>query len=188
MDQVVVTYQQLLGVLAALVGLFIAFLSWSVKAQLNRMDRDEAEQRGRMDRVNVEVLDRIDDFKAEVLAQLKHSDKKGEERHRENQAVLRDLSYRLGRLEGRSGVHDDAPNRSRRHSPRRRGDPSTASDSEPDPAEVAKFYDESKVPLAGVRAESAHAASLAHQAVPDQEQGGETAPEPCAGESTDEAQ
>ena len=180
MDQVTVTYQQLLGVLAALLGLFIAFVSWSVKAQLNRMDRDEAEvlaridhtkaeQMDRIERVNVEVLDRIDDFKAEVLAQLKHSDKKGEERHRENQAALRDLSYQVGRLEGRIGVHDDAPDRSRRHSARQRGDPSTATDGEPDPAEVAKLHDESKVPLAGVRAESAHAASLAHQAVPDQE-------------------
>lgn len=98
MDQVIFTYQQLLGVLAALLGLFIAFVSWSVKAHLNRMDRDRAE-----------VLARIDRDKAEVLAQFKRSDEKGVERHRENQAALRDLSYQVGRLEGRSSVDYDAP-------------------------------------------------------------------------------
>ncbi len=187
MDQFIVTYQQLLGVLATVVGLFVAFVSWSVKAHLNRMDRDKADQRDRMDRDKADQRDRMDRDKAEVLAQLKQSDETGEERHRESQAALRDLSYQVGRLEGRSSVDYDAPERLGRHSPGRRDARLAATDGEPDTAQVSEPYDKSKAPLAGVRAESAHAAGLAHQAVPDQEQDGETAPEPSAGRSPDAA-
>ena len=152
---------------------------------LNRMERDRAEQRERADRGKAEVLARIDRTRAEVLALLNQSDKTGEERHQEVQTALRDLNYQVGRLEGRSGVAYDAPDRSGRRSPRRRDAPLAATDGEPDTAQVSEPYDKSMVPLAGVRAEPAHAAGLARQAVPGQEQDGESAPEPSTAKSPD---
>lgn len=54
---------------------------------------------------------------AEVLALVKQSEERSAERHRETQAALRELSYRVGTLEGSGGVRDDAAPRSGRHPP-----------------------------------------------------------------------
>lgn len=175
---------------------------------LKRMDRDKAEvlglfkqsdERGeersratddRRDRDKAEVLERMDRGKAEVLGLFKQSDERNGGHHRETQSALRELSYRVGRLEGSVGVSDSGEPRSGRHSPRRDDNPSSVPDSEPERAQVVERYAGSMVSSAGGGSEPARAAGLAHQAVPSQEQdgqhAGETGPESGAEKSPDE--
>ena len=102
-----------------------------------------------------------------------------EERHREIQSAFREVSYRVGRLEGAGGASAGPAPRSGRHSPRQADEPSGAPDSE-------------MVVVAGVRAaEPALAAGQAHQAVPGPRQatpqGDGTEPEPRTEEPPDTA-
>ena len=85
------------------------------------------------------------------------------------------------------GVQGGSAEQSGQRSPQRDDAPASAPDSESDPAPVADDFGQSMVPLAGGRAEPQPAAGLAHQAVPDALQGGETDSEPPAEESTDTA-
>ena len=123
-----------------------------------------------------------------------HSEKRDalhEGRHREIQAALREISYRVGRLEGAGGAPGGPAPRSGRHSPRQADEPQAALGSEPDPALVAKRDDGSMVLVAGGRAEPTRAAGQAYQAVPGPEQpgqqGDETEREPGAEEPLDTA-
>ena len=176
---------------------------------LERMDRDKADVLGRMDRNKADVLElfkqsderakersgatdtRLDRGKAELLGLFQQSDERNGGHHRETQAAIRELSYRVGRLEGAGSVSDSGETRPGRHSPRRRDNPSSAPDSESDRAQVVERYAGSMVPLAGGGSEPARAAGLARQAVPGQEQDsqqdGGTGPESSAEESPETA-
>ena len=107
-----------------------------------------------------------------------------QQRHSETQTELRDLNSRVGRLET-PGVHDRSAGRSVPQSPRRDDDSAAAPEGESDPAPVAPPFDPSLVPLAGGRSEPPPAAGVAHQAVPDEQQGGETDSEPSEEASPD---
>ena len=102
-----------------------------------------------------------------------------EERYSEIQAALREVNYRVGRLEGAIGASAGPAPRSGRHSPRQADEPSGATDSE-------------MVVVTGVRAtEPTLAAGQAHQAVPGPRQaapqGDGTEPEPRTEDPPDTA-
>ena len=118
-------------------------------------------------------------------------DKKGEERHREVQATLLDLTSKVGRLESGGGVRDGSADRSGQPSSRRNNDSAPTPRDAPDPARIAERHDRSMVPLAGVRSEPAVPAGLVRQAVPGQKQTGQedskSSPEPPAEDAPDTA-
>ena len=163
--------------------------------------RDKAEVMERMDRDKAEVMDRIDRVKTEVTVLVKESEERSEKRsaerwraagaradkqeardegrHSEIQAALREVNYRVGRLEGAIGASAGPAPRSGRHSPRQADEPSGATDSE-------------MVVVTGVRAtEPTLAAGQAHQAVPGPRQaapqGDGTEPEPRTEDPPDTA-
>ena len=170
-----------------------------------RMERERAELIARMDRERAELIARMESNKAEVIALIKQSDERTEKRfeqleekdkerdardewhHREIRAELRDLNTRVSRLEGRVGINDSSAGTPGQGSPRQNDDPAAAPEGKPDPAPVADGFDQSMVPLAGGRTEPQPAAGLAHQAVPDPQQGGETDTEPQPEDSPDAA-
>ena len=164
---------------------------------MERIDSVKAEVMDRIDRVEAGVTDRIDRVEAGATVLVKESEERSaerwraagaradkreardEERHREIQAAFREVSYRVGRLEGASGASAGPAPRSGRHSPRQADEPSGAPDSE-------------MLVGTGVRAaEPALAAGQAHQAVPGPRpaapQGDETEPEPRTEEPPDTA-
>ena len=163
----------------------------------DQQGRDKAEVLERIDSVKAEVMDRIDRVEAGATVLVKESEKRSaerwraagaradkqeardEERHREIQTAMREVSYRVGRLEGAGGASAGPAPRSGRHSPRQADEPSGATDS-------------ATVVVAGVRAaEPALAAGQAHQAVPGPRQatpqGDGTEPEPRTEEHPDTA-
>ena len=120
--------------------------------------------------------------KLEADNQQRHSETRTE--LRDIQSELRDLNSRVGRPET-PGVHDRSAGWSESQSPRRDHDSATAPEGESDPPPVAKHFDPSMVPPAGGRSETQHSAGLARQAVPDEQQVGETDSEPSEEESPD---
>ena len=188
----------------------------------DQMVRNKADLKDQMDRAVADLKDQmvraVADFKApmvrdkaEVMERVKQTDERSEERwraadtrsekqdsrseerYREIHAALRDISYRVGRLEGAGGAPAGPVPRAGRHSPRQADElaAAAAQGSEPDPALVALVDEGSMVPVAGVRAEPGLAAGQAHQAVPGREQAGqqadETEHEPRAKEPPDTA-
>ena len=175
---------------------------------MERMDRDKAEVMDRIDRVKTEVTvlvkeseERSEKRSAErwraagaradkqeardeerwraAGARADKQEERDEGRHLEIQAALREVNYRVGRLEGAGGASAGPAPRSGRHSPRQADEPSGATDSE-------------MVVVTGVRAtESALAAGQAHQAVPGPRQaapqGDGTEPEPRTEDPPDTA-
>ena len=117
--------------------------------------------------------ERSDEHWRAAGAQSEKQDALHEGRHREIQGALREVNYRVGRLEGAGGVSDGPAPRSGRHSPQQADEPPAASGSEPDPALVAERDDAPIALVAGVRTEPALAAGRAHQAVPGPEQAGQ---------------
>ena len=109
-----------------------------------------------------------------------------QQRHSETQSELRDLNSRVGRLEA-PDVHDRSAGRPGSQSTQRDHDSATAPEGESDPAPDAKHFDPSMVPLVGGRSESQSSAGLARQAVPDEQQVGETDSEPSEEESPDKS-
>ena len=190
-----------LWILSGLGGLLLLVAGWVARAFWKRQDQQDK----RMDRDRAEVLDLIkqsakrreEAFRATTAQfekldkKLDRNDKKSEERHRETQSRLYDLTYLVGRLVGTPGVQDEPAVRSGQPSPQRNNNPSSPSDRGPDPARVAERHARSMVPLAGVRPEPTVPAGLAGQAVPGQRQttqlDGETESEPPAEESPDTA-
>ena len=163
----------------------------------DQQGRDKAEVLERIDSVKAEVMDRIDRVEAGATVLVKESEERSaerwraagaradkqeardEERHREIQTAMREVSYRVGRLEGAGGASAGPAPRSGRHSPRQADEPSGATDSE-------------MLVGMGVRAaEPALAAGQAHQAVPGPRpaapQGDETEPEPRTEDPPDTA-
>ena len=183
MDQDFVIGYRELALLGAIVTFVASVVVWAVNGRFSQIDRAIAEQTARMDRAiaelkdqqvrdKAELMDRIDSVKAEVTVLVKESEKRSEKRwraasaradkqeardegrHSEIQAALREVNYRVGRLEGASGASAGPAPRSGRHSPRQADEPSGATDSE-------------MVVVTGVRAtEPTLAAGQAHQAVP----------------------
>ena len=98
----------------------------------------------------------------------------GQKHHSEVQTDLRDLNSRVNKLESAGDAHDRSAGRSGPQSPRRDDDSAAAPEGESDPPKIAKHFDPSMVPLAGGRSEPQHSAGLARQAVPDEQQVGET--------------
>ena len=127
---------------------------------------------------------RIDQSDERTEKRSENQEAHNQQRHSETQTELRDLNSRVGRLET-PGVHDRSAGRSVPQSPRRDDDSAAAPEGESDPAPVAPPFDPSLVPLAGGRSEPPPAAGVAHQAVPDEQQGGETDSEPSEEASPD---
>ena len=156
MDQGFVISFQVAAYLSGFLTVVASVVVWAVNGRLNQLNRAIEEQ----------------------TARIKESELRDEGRHREVQAVLRDISYRVGRLEGASGVSAGPVSRTGRHSPRQADEQSGATDSE-------------MVVVTGVRAEPALAAGQAHQAVPGPgqaaPQGDATEPEPSTEEPPDTA-
>ena len=198
----------LAGLVTFVVSAVASVVVWAVNGRFSQIDRALAEQTARMDRAiaelkdqqvrdKAELMDRIDSVKAEVTVLVKESEERSEKRwraasaradkqeardegrHSEIQAALREVNYRVGRLEGAIGASAGPAPRSGRHSPRQADEPSGATDSE-------------MVVVTGVRAtESALAAGQAHQAVPGPRQaapqGDGTEPEPRTEDPPDTA-
>ena len=214
-DAIIIT-PQLLAIVSGTAALFLTVFGWIARLFWNRlerdtaernarMDREAAERNARMDRERAELIARMESNKAEVIALIKQSDERTEKRfeqleekdkerdardewhHREIRAELRDLNTRVSRLEGRVGINDSSAGTPGQGSLRQNDDPAATPEGKPDPAPVADDFDPSMVPLAGGRTESQPAVGLAHQAVPDPQQGGETDPEPQPENSPDAA-
>ena len=181
-DTFIITPQDL-ALLGAIVSLALTVFGGIAKLLWNRMDRDTAERNARMDRDKAEVIALI----KQLEAKNKERDARDERYHREIRAELRDLNKRVSRLEGRAGINDSSAGAPGQGSLRQSDGPASAPPGEPDPAPVADDFDQSMVPLAGGRTEPPPAAGLAHQAVPDPQQRGETAPEPPPEDSPDAA-
>ena len=159
----------------------------------NQMVRAVADFKAPMVRDKAEVMERVKQTDERVKQSDERSeerwraadtrsekqDSRSEERYREIHVALRDISYRVGRLEGAGGAPAGPVPRAGRHSPRQADEPAAAAalGSEPDPALVALVDEGSMVPVAGVRAEPGLAAGQAHQAVPGREQAGQQADE-----------
>ena len=158
MDQGFFISYQVAAYLSGFVTVVASLVVWSVKGRLNHTDRAIAE-----------VKDQLGRAIGELTALIKESEARDEGRNREIQAVLREISYRVGRLEGAGGVSAGPAPRTGRHSPRQADEPSGATDSE-------------MVVVTGVPTEPAFAAGQAHQAVPGPgqaaPQGDGTEPEP----------
>ena len=188
----------------------------AVAEQAERTDRAIADLKDQMVHAVADLKDQmfraVADLKDQIKQcddRIKQCDERGEERgraasahsekrdalhegrYREIQAALREISYRVGRLEGAGGAPGGPAPRSGRHSPRQADEPQAALGSEPDPALVAERDDGSMVLVAGGRAEPTRAAGQAYQAVPGPEQpgqeGDETEREPGAEEPLDTA-
>ena len=220
MEQSIVISFEVAGFLGGIVALVASVVVWAVRGRLTQVERAVAEQAERTDRAIADLKDQmvhaVADLKdqmfravADLKDQIKQCDERGEERgraasahsekrdalhegrYREIQAALREISYRVGRLEGAGGAPGGPVPRSGRHSPRQADEPQAALGSEPDPALVAERDDGSMVLVAGGRAEPTRAAGQAYQAVPGPEQpgqeGDETEREPGAEEPLDTA-
>ena len=145
------------------------------------------------DKLDTKIDEKVDAASArlEAKADANHDklDKKGEERHREVQATLLDLTYKVGKLDGAGDVNDGSADQSRQSSLRPNNDPAPTPSGAPDPARIAERYDRSMVPLAGVRPEPVVPAGLVRQAAPGQkqtsQQDSETGPEPHAEDAPD---
>ena len=143
---------------------------------------DESEERSEKRSEKLEALIKQSEERSEKRSENQEAD--NQQRHSETQTELRDLNSRVGRLET-PGVHDRSAGRSESQSPRRDHDSATAPEGESDPPPVAKHFDPSMVPPAGGRSETQHSAGLARQAVPDEQQVGETDSEPSEEASPD---
>ena len=216
MEQSIVISFEVAGFLGGIVALVASVVVWAVRGRLTQVERAVAEQAERTDRAIADLKDQlvraVADLKDQIKQcddRIKQCDERGEERgraasahsekrdalhegrYREIQAALREISYRVGRLEGAGGAPGGPAPRSGRHSPRQADEPQAALGSEPDPALVAERDDGSMVLVAGGRAERTRAAGQAYQAVPGPEQpgqeGDETEREPGAEEPLDTA-
>ena len=209
MEQSIVISFEVAGFLGGIVALVASVVVWAVRGRLTQVERAVAEQAERTDRAIADLKDQMVHAVADLKDQIKQCDERGEERgraasahsekrdalhegrYREIQAALREISYRVGRLEGAGGAPGGPAPRSGRHSPRQADEPQAALGSEPDPALVAERDDGSMVLVAGGRAEPTRAAGQAYQAVPGPEQpgqeGDETEREPGAEEPLDTA-
>ncbi len=204
-DTIIIT-PQIAGIIVAIIGLAATLLSVLARAFIKRLEQAAAriEQRFEKLEARIEQLDARDEqrFKDQEARNERRFEKqearnerryenqeaRNQQRHSEIQAELRDLNTRVGRLEGAGRVHDRSAGRSGPQSPRRDDDSAAAPEGASDPAPVAKHFEQSMVPPAGGRSEPQHAAGLAHQAVPDEQPGGETVSEPSEEESPDTSQ
>ena len=197
---------RLLMILGGFLSLVVGMLVWVARASLKRLDRGFEKIDAKLDKFGRKSDAQLDKFgrkidakadptsarlEAKIDAKFDKLDQKGEERHREVQATLLDLTYKVGRLAGAGDVKDGSADQSRKPSLRRNNDPSPTPRGAPGPARVPERYDRSMVPLAGVRPEPAVPAGLARQAVPGQKQTSqqdtETGPEPHAEDAPDTA-
>ena len=105
-------------------GLVVTVFGWFAKGYLKRMQRD----------------------RTEVLELIEQSDARSAGCYREVQAASRDLSTRVGRLEGDWSV-DSPTGESEQCSPRRNDGSSPLPDGEVDPAQVSERRDRSMIPL-----------------------------------------
>ncbi len=153
-----------------------------------RFKDQEARNERRFEKQEARNEQRFKDQEARNERRYENQEARNQQRHSEIQAELRDLNTRVGRLEGTGRVHDRSAGRSGPQSPRRDDDSAAAPEGASDPAPVAKHFEQSMVPPAGGRSEPQHAAGLAHQAVPDEQPGGETVSEPSEEESPDTSQ
>ena len=143
---------------------------------------EQSEERSEKRSEKLEALIKQSDERSEKRSENQEAD--NQQRHSETQTELRELNSRVGRLET-PGVHDRSAGRSESQSPRRAHDSATAPEGESDPPPVAKHFKQSMVPPAGGRSETQHSAGLARQAVPDEQQVGETDSEPSEEASPD---
>ena len=193
-DTIIIT-PQIAGIIAAIIGLAATLLSVLARAFIKRLEQAAAriEQRFEKLEARIEQLEarneqRFKDQEARNERRYENQEARNQQRHSEIQAELRDLNTRVGRLEGARSVHDRSAGRSGPQSPRRDDDSAAAPEGASDPAPVARHFEQSMVPPAGGRSEPQHAAGLAHQAVPDEQPGGETVSEPSEEESPDTSQ
>ena len=165
MSYTIIITPQMLAIVGGIASLLLTVFGWIARLFWNKQERDSAQ----------------------VIALFKQADERHEVRQREIQAVLRDLSSQVGRLEGAVGVHDGSAGQSRQRYTRSDDHPASEPDGESDAAQAAGHSHRSRVPLAGGPAEPRRAAGLALQATPDPPQDGETDSEPKPKDSLDTA-
>lgn len=141
MDQGILISSQVLFIFGVLGNLLVGLAYLAVELHFRRLHRYNAELLAaykqtseRIAECHRAIVGRLDPNKAEVLELNEQSDERSKDGHRDIQAALRDLSYRVGRLEGAGGVPADAAPRSGRHSQRRGDNPSPGIDGEPEPS------------------------------------------------------
>ena len=193
-DTNIIITPQLLAIVGGDLGLLATVSVAVARAFLKRMDQSEerfeklealikqSEERSEKRSEKLEALIKQSDERSEKRSENQEAD--NQQRHSETQTELRELNSRVGRLET-PGVHDRSAGRSESQSPRRDHDSATAPEGESDPPPVAKHFKQSMVPPAGGRSETQHSAGLARQAVPDEQQVGETDSEPSEEASPD---